>query len=60
MRVLGVSFWKYYKTDGDRSHSTHSHFGSVKNNTEDGEDAISAGGSSGGSAVAVSTRQCHV
>lgn len=47
---------------GMGSHSTHSHFGVVKNGIKDGEGAegFSAGGSSGGSAVAVQTEQCHV
>ena len=47
---------------GMGSHSTHSHFGPVKNhfNTADGsEKSLSAGGSSGGSAVAVATEQCY-
>ncbi|EFR05500.1 glutamyl-tRNA(Gln) amidotransferase subunit A [Nannizzia gypsea CBS 118893] len=43
---------------GMGSHSTHSHFGSVKNNCG-GEEYYSAGGSSGGSAIAVATGQCH-
>ncbi|KAL1956676.1 hypothetical protein VTO42DRAFT_6926 [Malbranchea cinnamomea] len=44
---------------GMGSHSTHSHFGAVKNSLSDGTEALSAGGSSGGSAVAVATGQCH-
>ena len=40
-----------------RSHSTNSYFGPVRNrNSSDGE-TLSAGGSSGGSAVAVATHQ---
>jgi hypothetical protein len=42
---------------GMGSHSTHSHFGYVLNENLDG-DVISAGGSSGGSAVVVATGQC--
>ena len=43
-----------------RSHSTNSIYEAVKNiYTQDG-DALSAGGSSGGSAVAVATGQCDV
>ncbi|KAF1999639.1 glutamyl-tRNA amidotransferas-like protein [Amniculicola lignicola CBS 123094] len=42
---------------GMGSHSTHSHFGSVLNESLNGG-VISAGGSSGGSAVAVATGQC--
>ncbi|EGD89157.1 aspartyl/glutamyl-tRNA(Asn/Gln) amidotransferase, A subunit [Trichophyton rubrum D6] len=44
---------------GMGSHSIHSHFGPVKNNKGGGEEFHSAGGSSGGSAVAVATGQCH-
>ncbi|OCK86307.1 glutamyl-tRNA amidotransferase [Lepidopterella palustris CBS 459.81] len=43
---------------GMGSHSTHSFFGAVKHVTDDGITALSAGGSSGGSAVAVATEQC--
>ncbi|KAI9747960.1 MAG: hypothetical protein M4579_007345, partial [Chaenotheca gracillima] len=44
---------------GMGSHSTHSHFGAVRNlNMPEGE-AYSAGGSSGGSALAVATSQCY-
>ena len=43
----------------DRSNSTHSHFGAVKSSIGSGDNALSAGGSSGGSAVAVATGQCH-
>ncbi|CAN9104318.1 unnamed protein product [Alternaria alternata] len=42
---------------GMGSHSTHSHFGPVKMQRYDGEEA-SVGGSSGGSALAVATSQC--
>lgn len=42
---------------GMGSHSTHSLFGPVKQKGEQGEE-LSAGGSSGGSAVAVATGQC--
>ncbi|KAF1948036.1 amidase-domain-containing protein [Clathrospora elynae] len=42
---------------GMGSHSTHSHFGPVKLQRYEGEEA-SAGGSSGGSAVAVASSQC--
>lgn len=47
---------------GMGSHSTHSHFGPVKNyfDTVNGaEKSLSAGGSSGGSAVAAATDQCY-
>ncbi|KAI1914932.1 Trimeric GatFAB AmidoTransferase(AdT) complex subunit [Ophidiomyces ophidiicola] len=44
---------------GMGSHSTYSHFGAVKSNCIEGTDTKSAGGSSGGSAVAVSTGQCY-
>ncbi|EED14204.1 glutamyl-tRNA amidotransferase, A subunit, putative [Talaromyces stipitatus ATCC 10500] len=49
---------------GMGSHSTHSHFGPVKNyfdivNGDGSERSLSAGGSSGGSAVAVATDQCY-
>lgn len=51
---------------GMGSHSTHSHFGPVKNSFgfdrgegPDTEKSLSAGGSSGGSAVAVATDQCY-
>ena len=40
------------------SHSTHSVFGPVKNVKGDRTDPVSAGGSSGGSAIAVATGQC--
>ncbi|KAJ5692038.1 Glutamyl-tRNA(Gln) amidotransferase subunit A [Penicillium macrosclerotiorum] len=45
---------------GMGSHSIHSRFGPVKNSRQDhaGED-LSAGGSSGGSAVAVAAEQCY-
>jgi aspartyl-tRNA(Asn)/glutamyl-tRNA(Gln) amidotransferase subunit A len=42
---------------GMGSHSTHSHFGPVRLQRYEGEEA-SAGGSSGGSAVAVASSQC--
>ena len=42
---------------GMGSHSTHSFFGPVIQQTCDGQD-VSAGGSSGGSAVAVASAQC--
>ena len=42
---------------GMGSHSTHSYFGKAKMGGADGQD-MSAGGSSGGSAVAVATEQC--
>ncbi|KAF1837035.1 glutamyl-tRNA amidotransferas-like protein [Decorospora gaudefroyi] len=42
---------------GMGSHSTHSHFGPVKLQRYEGEE-VSAGGSSGGSALAVATSQC--
>lgn len=38
-----------------RSHSTHSRYGAVKNSVNN---KLTAGGSSGGSAVAVATGQC--
>lgn len=44
---------------GMGSHSTHSHFGPVKNYFETVDGSLSAGGSSGGSAVAVATDQCY-
>lgn len=45
---------------GMGSHSINSHFGSVRNPRQDqGGESLSAGGSSGGSAVAVSTNQCY-
>lgn len=44
---------------GMGSHSVHSRFGPVSNPHRDGEAALSAGGSSGGSAVAVATEQCY-
>lgn len=46
---------------GMGSHSTHSHFGPVKSSivSQQGEGTLSAGGSSGGSAVAVATDQCY-
>ncbi|KAK2732960.1 Trimeric GatFAB AmidoTransferase(AdT) complex subunit [Myotisia sp. PD_48] len=44
---------------GMGSHSIHSHFGPVKNQNTAGLEPLSAGGSSGGSAVAVATGQCH-
>ncbi|DAA78002.1 TPA_exp: Glutamyl-tRNA(Gln) amidotransferase subunit A, mitochondrial [Trichophyton benhamiae CBS 112371] len=43
---------------GMGSHSIHSHFGPVKNKNG-GDEFYSAGGSSGGSAIAVATGQCH-
>ncbi|KAJ5454224.1 Glutamyl-tRNA(Gln) amidotransferase subunit A [Penicillium daleae] len=45
---------------GMGSHSVHSRFGAVKNmrRDQDGQD-LSAGGSSGGSAVAVAAEQCY-
>ena len=43
---------------GMGSHSTNSHFNPVSIDTNRGN-AMSAGGSSGGSAVAVATGQCH-
>ncbi|EMD85448.1 hypothetical protein COCC4DRAFT_208101 [Bipolaris maydis ATCC 48331] len=42
---------------GMGSHSTHSHFGPVRMQRYEGED-LSAGGSSGGSALAVASSQC--
>ncbi|KAI5301997.1 Trimeric GatFAB AmidoTransferase(AdT) complex subunit, partial [Ascosphaera pollenicola] len=42
-----------------RSHSLNSHFGRVVNHMNADKEAISAGGSSGGSAVAVATDQCY-
>ena len=42
---------------GMGSHSLHSHFGPVKQGGNE-RDFLSAGGSSGGSAVAVATGQC--
>lgn len=52
--------WKQQRSDEmDRSNSTHSHFGVVKSSIRSGDNALSAGGSSGGSAVAVATGQCH-
>jgi aspartyl-tRNA(Asn)/glutamyl-tRNA(Gln) amidotransferase subunit A len=45
---------------GMGSHSTHSRFGAVQNSIRQaGDKAVSAGGSSGGSAVAVATGQCY-
>ncbi|KAK2760036.1 Trimeric GatFAB AmidoTransferase(AdT) complex subunit [Arachnomyces sp. PD_36] len=44
---------------GMGSHSTHSYFEPVKNAVGNSKDDISAGGSSGGSAVAVATGQCY-
>ncbi|KAN0082998.1 Amidase signature domain containing protein [Elaphomyces granulatus] len=44
---------------GMGSHSTYSRFGPVKNSRWDGDEPLSAGGSSGGSAVAVATNQCY-
>ncbi|KAI9751454.1 MAG: Trimeric GatFAB AmidoTransferase(AdT) complex subunit [Candelina submexicana] len=44
---------------GMGSHSTHSPFGPVKNHKANHEHTFSAGGSSGGSAVAVTTGQCY-
>lgn len=44
---------------GMGSHSVHSRFGPVSSPRRDGEAALSAGGSSGGSAVAVATEQCY-
>ncbi|MCJ1401080.1 Trimeric GatFAB AmidoTransferase(AdT) complex subunit [Xylographa trunciseda] len=43
---------------GMGSHSTHSVFGAVHNATETNDEPLSAGGSSGGSAVAVASQQC--
>jgi aspartyl-tRNA(Asn)/glutamyl-tRNA(Gln) amidotransferase subunit A len=43
---------------GMGSHSTHSAFGAVKNGP--GLAALSVGGSSGGSAYAVASEQCHI
>lgn len=37
----------------------NSHFGMVKNHIQAGDDTLSPGGSSGGSAVAVATDQCR-
>ncbi|KKK18511.1 hypothetical protein P175DRAFT_0452640 [Aspergillus ochraceoroseus IBT 24754] len=46
---------------GMGSHSTHSRFGPVKSARRQADlDHLSAGGSSGGSAVAVATDQCYV
>ena len=42
---------------GMGSHSIHSHFGPVRMQRYDGEDSV-AGGSSGGSALAVASSQC--
>ncbi|GAD95785.1 glutamyl-tRNA amidotransferase, A subunit [Paecilomyces variotii No. 5] len=44
---------------GMGSHSTQSWFGPVKQHRKDGGHELSAGGSSGGSAVAVATEQCY-
>ena len=45
---------------GMGSHSVNSRFGQVNNARRDGDgEALSAGGSSGGSAVAVATDQCY-
>lgn len=44
---------------GMGSHSIHSWFGPVRNFRRRGDEALSAGGSSGGSAVAVATDQCY-
>ncbi|KAL2005043.1 hypothetical protein VTN00DRAFT_2893 [Thermoascus crustaceus] len=44
---------------GMGSHSIHSRFGPVRNFRQDRDEALSAGGSSGGSAVAVATDQCY-
>lgn len=48
---------------GMGSYSTHSRFGPVKSNLfihgSQKKESLSAGGSSGGSAVAVSTDQCY-
>lgn len=45
---------------GMGSHSVHSRFGPVKNiNRSRDSSHLSAGGSSGGSALAVATDQCH-
>ncbi|KAI9721078.1 MAG: hypothetical protein M1812_002559 [Candelaria pacifica] len=44
---------------GMGSHSTHSPYGPVKNHKASKEHTFSAGGSSGGSAVAVATGQCY-
>ncbi|KAI9673244.1 MAG: Trimeric GatFAB AmidoTransferase(AdT) complex subunit [Trizodia sp. TS-e1964] len=43
---------------GMGSNSTHSFFGNVQSFRGEGPEALSAGGSSGGSAVAVATHQC--
>jgi aspartyl-tRNA(Asn)/glutamyl-tRNA(Gln) amidotransferase subunit A len=52
----------YGKTNMDEfgmgSHSTHSYFGPVKSKDSDGNYTMSAGGSSGGSAVAVAEGPC--
>lgn len=40
------------------SHSTNSHYGSVKSHLGQRNEPLSAGGSSGGSAIAVATGQC--
>ena len=45
---------------GMGSHSIYSHFGPVRNVYRDQDEGLSAGGSSGGSAVAVATGQCYV
>ncbi|KMU90455.1 glutamyl-tRNA(Gln) amidotransferase subunit A [Coccidioides immitis H538.4] len=44
---------------GMGSHSTYSHFGPVKGLRADDLGHVSAGGSSGGSAIAVATEQCY-
>ncbi|EEP77683.1 predicted protein [Uncinocarpus reesii 1704] len=44
---------------GMGSHSTYSHFGLVKGASAGTQDHSSVGGSSGGSAIAVSTEQCY-
>ncbi|PWW75547.1 Glutamyl-tRNA amidotransferase subunit A, mitochondrial [Tuber magnatum] len=44
---------------GMGSHSMYSHFGPVMQSAKDGQPARSAGGSSGGSAVAVATGMCY-
>lgn len=44
---------------GMGSHSINSHFGPVKNPRDRAGQELSAGGSSGGSAVAVAANQCY-
>lgn len=43
---------------GRSSHSTHSYFGPVRNRIQGVKDDVSAGGSSGGSALAVALGEC--